>query len=100
MPWIIRAAADRVELDAARQASITFTVTNSGPVDDRAVLDVVPGGNADSSWVALGERQRSIPHGASLPFQVTLTIPERAQPGTSWIQGRVYSADTAPEETS
>ena len=100
MPWIISAAADRVELDTARQASITFTVTNNGSVDDRAVLDVVPGGNADRSWFAFGERQRFIPHGASLPFQVNVTVPPQAPPGAGWVQGRVYSADAAPEESS
>lgn len=100
MPWIISAGADRVELDAARQALITFTVTNGGPVDDRAVLDVVPGGDADRSWFALDERQRFIPHRASLPFQVKVMVPLEAAAGTKWVQGRVYSADTAPEESS
>lgn len=99
-PWTISAGAERVPLTDQRQGETTFTVTNPGPVDARAVLDIEPGGNAQRSWFTVDEPQRPVPHGGSATFLVKLAVPAGAQPGSYWLAGRVYSADTAPEETS
>jgi hypothetical protein len=99
-PWTISAAAERVGLNPRRQGEVTFTVTNNGPVDTRAVCDAVPGENAQRSWFMVDEPQRLVPHGGSTTFLMRFAVPPDAPPGTHWVQGRVYSADSAPEETS
>jgi hypothetical protein len=98
--WRITPGTDRVQLGAERQADITFTVTNDGPVDDRAVVDMVPGDPAERAWFAVAEPQRLVPRGASVPFLVHMAVPPGVPPGARWVQARVYSADTAPEESS
>jgi hypothetical protein len=99
-PWAISAGAERVELDAAGRAETTFTVTNSGPVDQRLVLDVVPGDGADRAWFNVVEPQVLAPHGRSTTFVVKIAVPLGTPPGTHWMAGRAYSADVAPEESS
>jgi PASTA domain/NPCBM/NEW2 domain len=99
-PWTISASTDRVRLDPQRQAEATFTITNPGPVDIRAVFDVLPGDNADRAWFTVDEPQQRIVHGGSSNIAVKIAVPPKAPPGSYWLAGRVYSADTAPEETS
>lgn len=99
-PWTISAAAERIALDAQRRGEITFTVTNTGPVDQRLVVDAVPGDRADQSWFFVTEPQRLIPHGGSATFLVKLAAAPGAPPGSYWLACRAYSADSAPEETS
>jgi hypothetical protein len=99
-PWMISAAAERVQLNPQRQGQVTFTVTNSGPVDARAVLEVMPGENANPAWFLVDEPQRPVPHGGSTTFLVRIAAPMDARPGWYWLAGRVYSADAAPEESS
>jgi hypothetical protein len=98
--WRVTPGTDRVQLNRAREAEVTFTVTNDGPVDDRAVLDVVPGDPAERPWFAVAEPQRPVPRGASVPFLVRMAVPPGAPPGMRWMQARVYSSDAAPEESS
>lgn len=98
--WAITTAAERVPLDAKNHGEITFTVTNQGPAPDRAVLEAVPGDGADRTWFAVNEPQRFAPPGGSIAYLLATTVPPGTPAGTYWVQGRVYSADTAPEETS
>ena len=98
--WNISATAERVALDAQGRAETTFTVTNSGPVDQRVVVDVVPGERADRAWFTVDEPQRIVPPGGSASFLARIAAPAGAAPGQYWLAGRAYSGDTAPEETS
>jgi hypothetical protein len=98
LPWTVSASAERIELGPDGRAETTFTVTNSGPVDQRLVLDVV---RSDPAVVAaVAEPQRLVPHGGSVSFLVSVTVPAGTPPGAGWLAGRVYSADVAPEESS
>jgi hypothetical protein len=97
--WQITAGMQRLELKDG-QAEVVFTVSNPGPVDDRATVDVVGGEQADASWFAVTEPQQTVPHGGTKSFQVLVKPGETAPAGTHWLAGRVYSADTAPEENS
>jgi hypothetical protein len=98
--WQITAAAERAELDPTGQAEIAFTVTNPGPVDDRATLDAVPGNPAERGWYAIAEPQRQVPHGGSVQVIIKIAVPPQSPPGPHEVQLRVYSADAAPEESS
>lgn len=98
--WAVTAATERIDLDAARKGSITFTVSNPGPVQERAVLDVVPGDNAEASWFRVELPQRVITPQSSVAYAVVVQPPATAAAGDYWFQGRVYSADYPPDETS
>jgi hypothetical protein len=97
--WQISPGTERVELKDG-QAEVVFTVTNPGPVDQRATVDAVGSEQARSSWFNIAEPQQLIPHGGSKQFVATVKPDEKAPAGTHWLAGRVYSADAAPEEDS
>jgi hypothetical protein len=64
-------------------------------VGDRA------GDAVDASWATIdGERQRVVEPGQSTQFKLTITAPPGTPVANYWFQGRVYSADVAPEESS
>lgn len=84
VPWAIGAGAERVQLGPQRQGDATFTVTNNGPVDVRAVLDVLPSENADRAWFTVDEPQRLVSHGGSATFGVTVAgVARRHEPGSA-----------------
>lgn len=97
-PWQIAPGVERIDVSKGA-TEVTFTVGNPGPVDDRAVLDIVCSDNAKRSWFTVGEPRRLVPHGGSVTFTVAVA-PTDAPPGAYWMAGRVYSADSAPEETA
>jgi hypothetical protein len=99
-PWTVSAGSERVHLNPQGQGEVTFIVTNPGPTDLRAVLDVLPGDNADRAWFHLDQPQCLIIHGGSAPFLVRIAVRPGARPGPYWMSARVYSADGPPEETS
>ena len=97
--WQITPGTERVELkDGA--AEVVFTVTNPGPVDKRATVDIVGSEHAQSSWFTIAEPQQLVPHGGSMQFTASVKPDDTAPAGTHWLAGRVYSADAAPEEDS
>ncbi|MGH9245620.1 MAG: PASTA domain-containing protein [Acidimicrobiales bacterium] len=98
--WVVKEAAPAFGLDDAGKAEVTFTVTNSGPVQDRAMFDIVPEGTADASWFLVDEPQRPVAPGDSAQYLVKVAVPAGATPGAYAIQGRAYSADRPPEESS
>jgi hypothetical protein len=97
--WQISPGTERAELKDG-QAEVVFTVTNLGPVDKRATVDVVGNAQAQSSWFNIAEPQQLIPHGGSKQFMATVKPDAKAPAGEHWLAGRVYSADAAPEEDS
>src|SRR5512139_2138656 len=98
--WVVTTAAERVTLNEQRQGELTFTVTNPTSRADRAVFDVVPGDGADAAWFQVDEPQRAVRGTASVSYLVRAAIPAQTPPGEFAVQGRVYSADSAPEESS
>jgi hypothetical protein len=98
--WVVTTAAERYALNDQRQGELTFTVTNPTNVTDRAVFDVVPGEGADAAWFQVDEPQRTVRGTASVAYTVKAAVPTQAKPGDIPLQARVYSADTAPEESS
>lgn len=98
--WVVTAAAERIALDEQRRGETTFTVTNSGAGADRVVFDVFAGEGADPSWFTVDDPQRLVRAGASVSFLVKLAVPAEAPAGTHDVQARVYSVDSAPEESS
>ncbi|HET8640355.1 MAG TPA: PASTA domain-containing protein [Pseudonocardiaceae bacterium] len=99
-PWRISPGTDRIELNARREGQVTFTVTNPGPVDQRAVLEVLPGDNTRADWFVVDEPRRLIKHGGSATFLVHIKARPEAAPGPAWLAARVYPAEGAPEEHS
>jgi hypothetical protein len=97
--WQITPGTERVELKDGT-AEVVFTVTNPGPVDKRATVDIVGSEQAQSSWFNIAEPQQLIPHGGSKQFTASVKPGDKAPAGTHWLAGRVYSADAAPEEDS
>jgi hypothetical protein len=98
--WVVTTPSDRVELDENQQGQTTFTVTNPTPKLDRVVFDVVAGDGADASWFTVDEPQRRVPGNGSVSYLMKAAVPVGAKPGDYSVQGRVYSADSAPEEDS
>jgi hypothetical protein len=98
--WVVTAATERFQLDAANQAELVFTVTNPGPSADRVVLEIVPGERADRAWFGVQEPQRLLPSGTSASFLVRVRVPMGVPPGGYALWARAYSADVAPEEQS
>jgi hypothetical protein len=98
--WVVTTPSDHIELDKARQGQITFTVTNPTDRSDRVVFDVAPREGAEPSWFSVDEPQRRVPAGGSVSYVVKTAVPQQAKPGTYSLQGRAYSADSAPEEDS
>lgn len=98
--WVVTNAAERIDLTEKNSVDTTFTVSNQGRVADRAVFEVVAGDGADPSWFAVEDPQRVVPANGSVAYLVNVAIPPTAPAGSYSLQGRVYSADTAPEEGS
>lgn len=98
--WAVTAATERIALDPTGKGSITFTVSNPGPVQDRAVLDVVTSDAAEAGWFTVELPQRVVTPQSSVAYAVVMQVPANAPAGEHWFQGRVYSADVPPEESS
>lgn len=98
--WVVTAASERIVMDERRMGETTFTVTNPAEVVDRVVFDAVPDEGADESWFSVEEPQRVVRPGASVSYLLKVTVPKDTPPGSYAVQGRVYSADSAPEESS
>jgi hypothetical protein len=98
--WVVTVPTDRIELDETQQGQTTFTVTNPSSRVDRVYFDVVTGDGADESWFTVDQPQRRVPASGSVSYLVKTAIPMTAKPGTYSVQGRAYSADSAPEEDS
>lgn len=98
--WVVTTPSDRIELDEAQQGQISFTVTNPTDRVDRVAFDIVPQDGADPSWFSVDEPQRRVPAGGSVSYVMKVAIPPTASPGAYSVQGRAYSADSAPEEDS
>jgi len=98
--WVVTNASGRITLDAQKQGETTFTVSNPAMNADRAVFEVVPGDGAQRSWFTVADPQRMVPGTGSVPYLVKVAVPAEAAAGSYSVQGRVYSADSAPEESS
>lgn len=98
--WAVAAAAPQVSLDAANRAEMTFTVTNPGDAPDRAVFLAEPEEGTPRTWFTVDEPQRLVPPRGSVSYLVTVAVPADAPPGSYALRGCVYSANTAPEESS
>jgi hypothetical protein len=98
--WVVTAAAEQITLDKQREGGTTFTITNPNGTADQAVFDVVAGEGADPSWFTVQEPQRSVRAGASVSYLMKVAVPAGVPAGQYQVQGRVYSVDSAPEETS
>lgn len=98
--WVVTTATERIELDEQKQGETTFTVTNPNGRADRVVFDVVTRDGADPAWFRVDEPQRVISGNASVAYLLKVAVGPGAPPGEYTIQGRVYSADSAPEESS
>jgi hypothetical protein len=98
--WIVFATSERVELNAQNEGVATFTVTNHDTAPDIVVLDPVPGDGVNRSWFSVERPQRRIEAGASATYLVRIIIPAGTPAGSFWMQARIYSADTSPDEGS
>lgn len=98
--WVVTAAAERMVLSQGRTGETTFTVTNPSEAADRAVFDPVTDDGADAGWFTVDDPQRLVRGGASVSYLLKVAVPTDTPPGGYAVQGRVYSADSAPEESS
>jgi hypothetical protein len=98
--WVVTAAAEQITLNQRREGETTFTITNPNGAADRVVFDVVAGEGADPGWFTVDEPQRLVRGGASVSYLMKVAVPAAAPPGSYEVQGRVYSVDSAPEESS
>jgi hypothetical protein len=98
--WVVASVSERLMIDDRRQTEVTFMVTNAGLRSNRAVFDVIPGDGADKSWFHVEDPQRMVRPAASVAYLVGIAVPDGTQPGSYSLQGMVYSADSAPEESA
>ncbi|MFY1638008.1 PASTA domain-containing protein [Solwaraspora sp. WMMB335] len=98
--WLVTTAAERTELDGSGRGTITFTVTNPTDWADRAVFEIAPGDGADLTWFSVEEPQRRVQPAGSVSYLVKVQVPAETEAGEFELRGRVYSADSAPEESS
>jgi hypothetical protein len=97
--WQISPGAQRLDLKDGR-GEVVFTVSNPGPVDRRATVEIVGSDQVQSSWFKVAEPQQVVPLSGSKQFTAVVEPGDAAPAGTHWLAGRVYSADIAPEEDS
>jgi PASTA domain len=98
--WQIGESGTSIALDGAGRGEVTFTVTNTSPAADRAVLTVTPLDGAADSWFSVAEPQRQVAAGASVLYPVGVAVPQSTAAGTYGLQGVAYSADSDPAESS
>lgn len=98
--WQIGESGTELVLDGDGEGEVTFTVTNAGRAQDRAVLTVTPLDGAAEDWFGVDEPQRAVAPGASVVYPVTVKVPPGTVAGTYGLQGVAYSADTDPSESS
>jgi hypothetical protein len=98
--WHVSESGATVALDDARRGTLTVTVTNPGPDQDRAMLTVTPLDGAAREWFSIDEPQRTIGGGDSAVYVVTIEVPPGVTEGTYAFQPIAYSADRDPGETS
>lgn len=95
--WQVSPGAERVELTGGR-GEVTFTVTNPGPVDARATLQVEGSEKTEPSWFEVAEPQQMVRYGAFTSFTVRVK-PGAAPKGSHWLAARVYTADSSLEDS-
>lgn len=98
--WQIGESGTTVALDDQGRGEVTFTVTNGGPDQDRAVLTVAALDGAADSWFSVEEPQRAVPPGESAAYLCRIRVPPGTAAGTYALQAVAYSADRDPGETS
>lgn len=98
--WQIGESTTELTLDGSGRGEVTFTVTNTGAAQDRAVLTVTPLDGAADDWFAVEEPQRAVAPGASVVYPVKVDTPDGTATGTFGLEGVAYSADTDPSESS
>jgi hypothetical protein len=73
-----------VTLDAARSASVSFTVSNVSGRPVRARVLVLPGAGADASWFSVvGESERALPVAGTTIVDVAVKVSEKAPAGAA-----------------
>src|SRR5262245_30656165 len=98
--WQISESGTSVSLNQQGEGEVTFTVTNAGTAQDRAVLTVTPLDGASDDWFTIDEPQRAVPAGQSVVYKVGVKTEKGTAAGTYAMQGVAYSADTDPSESS
>src|SRR5262245_15025982 len=97
--WVVSTETERLVLDEQRQGMTTLTVTNTSAAADRAQVGLVTDDTA-ADWFTVDEPIRMVGAGASVPFQIRVTVPREAHVGEYAVQASVSSAESAPEEDS
>lgn len=98
--WQIGESGTTVALDEQRRGMVTFTVTNAGAEQDRAVLTITALDGADKAWFTVEEPQRAVAPGASAVYPVKVEVPPGTAAGSYALQAVAYSADRDPGESS
>ena len=70
--WQIGESTTELTLDGSGRGEVTFTVTNTGAAQDRAVLTVTPLDGAADDWFTVEEPQRAVAPGASVEYPVMM----------------------------
>ncbi len=98
--WQISESAISVSLREDGRGELAFTVTNTGPAQDRAVLTITALDGAAEAWFTVDEPQRLVGPGTSVVYRVAVAAPPGTAAGTYAVTGIVYSADSDPSESS
>jgi hypothetical protein len=98
--WQVSESGADIALDKNGRGTLTVTVTNPGPDQDRAVLSITALDGANRDWFEVDEPQRAIAGGDSAVYVVQVLVPTGTPAGNYAFQPVAYSADRDPGETS
>ncbi len=98
--WSIAESGTEVPLDAEGRGQVSFVVQNVSNGQDRAVLVVDPLDGAAAGWFTVANAQQVVKPSESVTYLCQVAVPPGTAPATYALQGRVYSADQDPTETS
>ena len=85
--WQIGESGTELVLDGDGEGEVTFTITNTSELQDRAVLTVTPLDGAADDWFTVDEPQRAVGPGASVVYAVEVKVPPGTAAGSFGMQG-------------
>lgn len=100
-PFAITTARNDVQLNDARQGSVTFTVSNqlNRPIFGRA--RVAPVGSTEARWLTLsGEEERNFQVSDTRQFTVEINVPPEAPPGQYLLRLDMIGVENPDEQYS
>ena len=96
--WQIGESGTEIPIDDSGEGEVSFTVTNTGPTQARAMLIVEPLDGAAKEWFTVPEPQKAVVSTQSVTYVCKVKVPPGTPPATYALEAIVYSADEVPDD--